>query len=312
MAKLPIIYSDKYNITLLGIQKLHPFDSEKYGKIYDFLRKKSGIGKEQFHEPLPISDEDLLYVHTKEYIKSLDKSANIASIAGLYILGIIPNPILQRRILTPMRYATGGSLLGAKLALENGWAINLSGGYHHAKSASGGGFCVFSDIALAVAKVWEKDPTLKVLIIDLDVHQGNGYASIFKNDPRVFILDIYNSYIYPQDHVASAYIDYGATLIPNTKDDEYLEIVDKQVGRAITACDPDLIIYNAGTDIYKKDLLGGLSVSREGIIKRDEIVFKNARQKDKPILMLPSGGYHQDSANIIGKSIENLLKKVLK
>ena len=127
--KIPIIYSKHYDITVLGLQKLHPFDSEKYGKIYKYLVKKVGIAKNRFYIPEIASEKDLLSVHSKEYLSSLKKNENVVRIAELGILSVVPNPILQNSFLKPMKYAVGGTILGCELALEYGWAINLSGGY---------------------------------------------------------------------------------------------------------------------------------------------------------------------------------------
>ena len=112
-------------------------------------------------------------------------SANIALIAEVMMAALLPNGILQKHLLEPIRYATGGTILGCGLAIERGWAINLSGGYHHAKADSGGGFCFFADVPIAVRKMWDDHPDRKVLIVDLDAHQGNGNASIFRDEPRV-------------------------------------------------------------------------------------------------------------------------------
>src|SRR5262249_8622416 len=148
--------------------------------------------KERFHVPSIISEQDLLTVHTREYLDSLSLSSTIANIAEIGMLASIPNFILQRYVLNAMKLATGGTVMGAQLALQDGWAINLSGGYHHAKKECGGGFCVYADIPLAISKVLEKHPEYNVMIVDLDAHQGNGHESFFKDEKRVAIFDIYN------------------------------------------------------------------------------------------------------------------------
>lgn len=311
ISKIPIIYSKHYNITAFGLQKLHPFDTEKYGKIYKYLVKKVGIEKNRFYVPEIASVEDLLIVHSREYLFSLNKNENVVRIAEVGALTLVPNPLLQVCLLKPMRYATGGTILGSELALEYGWAINLSGGYQHAKVDSGGGFCFFADIPIAVHKLFKKNPDLSVLIIDLDAHQGNGCESIFKDDPRVYILDVYNGQIYPGDFEAKKYIEFDYSVKSYIKDEEYLSLVKKGIIKAVVDSKPDFIVYNAGTDIFGKDPLGCMSISEDGIIKRDEIVFRYALTKKIPILMVLSGGYSKESAAIIGKSIENILKNVI-
>jgi len=310
--KIPIIFSEHYDIALLGLEKLHPFDTQKYGKVYNYLVEKAGIAKDRFYTPEPVFKKELLSVHTPEYLSSLKKSKNIAKIAELEILSLIPNTLLQKHLLQPMRYATGGTVLGCQLALKYGWAINLSGGYHHAKRDSGGGFCFFADIPIALYKVFEEKKNLKALIIDLDAHQGNGCEAILGDDPRVHILDVYNEEIYPWDFEARKYIDFDYPVKSYIEDKEYLKIVEKGIKKAMTKLKPGLIIYNAGTDILEGDPLGCMSISENGIIKRDEVVFKYALENRIPILMVLSGGYTHKSAEIIGKSIENIFKKCLK
>ncbi len=254
---------------------------------------------------------NLLSVHTQEYLHSLKDSKNVARIAEIGVLTKIPNIILQNKLLKPMKYATGGTILGCDLALEHGWAINLSGGYHHAKADSGGGFCFFADVPIAVYKLLEKNPNLSVMVIDLDAHQGNGNEAIFKDDPRTHVFDVYNDFIYPQDSKVKKYIEFRYPVTPYITDEPYLSLIEKELGPAIAKAKPDIIIYNSGTDIFKADPLGGMSISEDGIIKRDEIVFRNALGNKTPILMVLSGGYNKKSAEIIGKSIENILKNVI-
>ncbi len=224
---------------------------------------------------------------------------------------IVPNPILQKNVLVPKKYATGGTILGCELALEHGWAINLSGGYHHAKADSGGGFCFFADVPIAVKKLWEKRPDLPVMIIDLDAHQGNGNAAIFKDDKRVSIFDVFNGHIYPGDYEAAQYVEYNHPVKMYIGDGEYLGLLKMELPAAIDESAPKLVIYNAGTDVLKGDMLGGMSITADGIIARDELVFKCALERKIPILMLLSGGYTRKSAKIIGRSIENILINVL-
>lgn len=224
------------------------------------------------------------------------------------VLSLLPGKMVDNRILNPMRYATGGTILGAELALEYGWAINLSGGYHHAKADEGGGFNAYSDIAIAIEHVWKTHPKYTVLIIDLDTHQGNGYASIFTNDPRIFIFDLYNADIYPHDTDAKQYIDFDYGVSSGITDEEYLQILKTNLPTAIDQSNPDLIIYNAGTDIYENDLLVNMKITREGIVERDAFVFTQAEGKNIPILMLLSGGYGAESAGIISDSVVGIFE----
>jgi histone deacetylase 11 len=309
--KLPIIFSPRYDIRVLGIEKLHPFDSEKYGKVHRYLMETVGIDEGAFFLPDPVSEEELLTVHTPEYLHSLKKSPTIAMISEVMMAAFVPNDVLQKHLLMPMRVATGGTILGCRLAIERGWSINLSGGYHHAKASSGGGFCFFADVPIAVRKTWEENPARKVLIVDLDAHQGNGNASIFRNEPRVDIFDIFNASIYPGDSEAAQHVKYGRPVKMSVGDGEYLGLLKRELPPAIEESSPGLIIYNAGTDVLAGDPLGGMNISSEGIIQRDGIVFRCAVDRKIPILMLLSGGYTRKSAGVIGRSIENVLKNII-
>jgi len=307
--KLPIIFSKRYDITLMGLQKLHPFDSEKYGKVYRHLLDNLGGGI--FHIPERVSDADLLAVHTERYLTSLHQSRNVAAIAEMGLLSLAPNFLLQSRLLNPMRYATGGTILGGELALEHGWAINLSGGYHHAKRDSGGGFCYFADIPIAAHRLWEQNPDLSIMVIDLDAHQGNGHEAIFKDDSRVHILDVYNEEIYPNDIEAKQYIDFHYPLRSHIKDADYLSLIETEIAKALAQAKPELIIYNAGTDIFIEDPLGQMNISKAGVIKRDEIVFRLAFERNIPIVMVLSGGYTRNSTALIGESVVNILTNLV-
>lgn len=308
--KIPVFFHPDYDISLLGLEKLHPFDSCKYGKVFE--RLKNYYAQNRFRVPQKISDTDLLKVHAQEYLDSLSDSNVVARITEIPLLKYLPNFILQRYVLNPMRIATGGTVEAAQRALEDGWAINLSGGYHHAKHDCGGGFCAFADIPLAIATLWEKHPKHKVMIVDLDAHQGNGHESFFQGDERVVIYDIYNGQIYPQDHKARKRIDYNYPVKSGIKDAEYLGLLEDTLPAAIEESKPDFIIYNAGTDIFEKDPLGNMKISAAGIKKRDELVFSYAQKNNIPILMVLSGGYTQESSTIIGNSLSHILQNILK
>lgn len=330
--RIPIVYHENYNIYFYGIENiLHYFDSKKYGRIFAKLKSLFGIDEHHIFSPATeVSEEFLRLVHTKSYLDSLHSSSTIASVVEIGFLAIFPNFLLQSRLLRPMRYAVEGTLLATQLALEYGWSINLSGGYHHAKSNSGEGFCVFADIPIAIKQFLPKDSNAtdyydkKVLIIDLDAHQGNGYEALFTkyhddspeitsrtiiNDDRIQIMDVYNMNIYPQDTFAKQFITYDFPIPKYTKDTEYLTLLEESLPAVISNSSPSLVFYNAGTDIYEHDPLGKLSVSEEGIVKRDEMVFSYCRQRNIPIVMVLSGGYTYQSAEIISKSIQNLAEK---
>jgi histone deacetylase 11 len=342
--KLPIVFHPKYDISFFGIEKLHSFDSKKYGKVMDYLLKNiPNISIKNFQQPRQaISKQDLLKVHTPKYLKSLKSSKVVAKIAEVPVLRILPNFLVKSRLLSPMRYATQGTVDAAQLALKTGVAINLGGGYHHAQSESGGGFCVYADIPLAMLKLREQNPHLKIMYIDLDAHQGNGVESFFvdQNDRNTFIVDCYDQNNYPNERVIRNnkpyYIPaYGYTVI-NKKilhenincdehkatfcrkghscqacNDAYLKALKATLKEVLAEFQPDFIFYNAGTDCFEEDRIGGMALTKQGIIDRDQIMFEFAKELNAPICMTLSGGYSKKSADIIGSSIVNLYNKKL-
>jgi histone deacetylase 11 len=304
--RVSIVFSPEYDITCYGLESFHSFDGAKYGKVYDGLTKQVS-GSIEVYRPAEITDAELKRVHTPEYLQLLRDNASsmMAGITELALIKYLPNSIVRTRLQRPMRLAVGGTVLAAQLALKYGIAINLSGGYHHAKSSSGEGFCAYADIPLAVYTLLDSKRVERVLVVDLDAHQGNGLESIFASDQRVHVFDVYNADVYPQDKEVEQYIKYNHPVASFITDDEYLPLLYKHLPKAIKFFKPDLIVYNAGTDIYEADPLGCMSISSEGIKQRDQFVFEVAG--DIPVVMVLSGGYTKESASIITHSLVNII-----
>lgn len=312
--KVPIVYHPGYNISLMPGQGLmHPFDSQKYGKVFKKVTDTFGIHPQECHQPTIASDETLKTIHTEAYLNSLKESKTIGKITEIGPLKHVPNFWLQRKILKSMKFATQGTIDATELALKHKWSINLAGGYHHAKADKGEGFCVYADIPIAINSLFKNHPdkVKKVLVVDLDAHQGNGFETILENDNRVTTFDIYNQDRYPT-HDRHLKITYNNPVKEGCNDQHYLSILKTRLPQAIAQTKPDFIIYNAGTDILKGDRVGGMGVSEEGIIQRDEFVFEQAQASGIPITMVLSGGYTDRSAKVIGDSIINLKEKFFK
>jgi histone deacetylase 11 len=214
-----------------------------------------------------------------------------------------------------------------------GQPLNLSGGYHHAQSGCGGGFCVYADIPLAIKSLREQKPDLKVMYVDLDAHQGNGVEECLKSDKDSYILDCFNQANYPRDKTNQQRIDLSILTNeiycskhnfmennPLTCQDcntAYLTSIKNALPKALQnfqqkySRKPDIIFYNAGTDCFEEDPLGRMKLSQQGIIDRDQFVFEQARTENIPVCMTLSGGYTKKSAAIIGASIANLHSKKL-
>ncbi|XP_014288120.1 histone deacetylase 11 isoform X1 [Halyomorpha halys] len=306
--KWPIVYSKSYNVHFCGVEKLHPFDAAKWENIYKRLKELISLNDNEIFLPEEATIQDLLLVHTQRYLNSLKWGWNVASIAEIPLLAFLPNIFIQRCYLRPMRYQTRGSMMAGQLAVDRGWAINIGGGFHHCGKDRGGGFCPYADITLMIESLFKSRPNevKKIMIVDLDAHQGNGYERDFLGNSKVFIMDVYNSRIYPQDTEAKKAIHCKIELHYYTQDAEYLDKVESCLERSLRAFHPDLLVYNAGTDILEGDTLGRLSITPQGVIRRDELVFMKARERRVPIVMLTSGGYTKQSALVIAESIANL------
>jgi histone deacetylase 11 len=308
----PLVYSEKYNISFLGLEKLHPFDSCKYKNVVAKLAERKIIDIKRLIEPQKIpTDEHLLLVHTPEYLKSLKSSRTVAYITEIFIVALMPNSLVRWRVLKPFLYATAGSILAGKVAIERGYAINLGGGFHHCCGYQGGGFCAYADITLSLRYVRKYFGVQKVMIIDLDAHQGNGHErdKLEAQDNDLYILDIYNCEIYPHDEVAKAAINLAIELHCGEEDRTYLKYLRDALNKAFSEFTPNIIFYNAGTDILEDDPLGLLKITPQGVIERDELVFRAAIERKIPIVMLLSGGYQKSNAEVIANSIANLDKK---
>jgi acetoin utilization deacetylase AcuC-like enzyme len=280
---LKAFYADHY---VLPLPPGHRFPMEKYGKLRDLVSQLDGIQLE--NAPI-VTDTQILYAHDASYlIKVLQGSLSPEEQREI---GFPWSPQMVER----SRRSAGATLAAAKLALKEGIAANLAGGTHHAYRNKGSGFCVFNDSAIA-ARALQKEinPKLKVAVIDLDVHQGNGTASILENDPSIFTLSIHGENNFPFTKEVS---DLDIGLIDGTGDEAYLaalhqglEILDQQFK-------PDFIVYLAGADPHEGDRLGKLSISKDGMRQRDEYVFQYGLDRQIPIAFSMAGGY--------GKEIES-------
>jgi len=307
--QLPIFYSDLYNISLWGIEKIHPFDSMKYKHSVDALKELNviGNGKELFSSPRP----DLEYLkksHKSDYLNNLESSWNLMHILEVGPVVLLPWQITHRKVLLPMLHQTGGTILAAKAAVTKGWAINLGGGFHHASAAEGGGFCVYSDIGMAIRNVLDTEESIKkVMYIDLDVHQGNGVEREFLTDERVYVFDFFNWHIYPHDEEMQKRINHHVKLGYSVTDEDYMRALEEDLPKAIDEARPDFIFYNAGTDIMEGDYLGGWEVTKEGVIRRDKFVFAQAKSREIPIVMVLSGGYQRGIGKVVGASVKEIV-----
>jgi histone deacetylase 11 len=311
-----IVFSPDYDIRFFGLEKLHPFDSCKYSRARATLRTRFGKGVEDYliHPGAPVARRDLEMVHTPAYLDRLRSSAHVAGVLEMPIVAPMPIALVGSHVLKPMRLATAGTVRAFELALQGGLAINLSGGYHHASADRGEGFCVYGDVALAVAKLRESGALVRgrdsILYVDLDAHQGNGVTRFFRDDRDVFILDVYNADIYPRDRDAIARIDVDVPISSGTSDSEYLAKLRNALGRALRNCSNSrLAVYNAGTDVYQGDSLGRLNLSAAAVLERDKMVLDTLTGAGIPCAMVLSGGYSKDSYSLIAAAVGYVLER---
>lgn len=303
---IPIIYHPKYNITVWGLERLHPFDGLKYRRIHDALIAEGLRRPADFIRPDPIRRVDLERVHSTEYLRSLRRSRVLAEILGVPVLARLPSAFIDWRVLLPMRYATAGTTLACRSALEHGLSINLAGGYHHAAASWGEGFCAYADIPLAAATLHAEGLIERVLVVDLDAHQGNGTAATIRQWPWASILDVYEEDLYPSPKQPE---DFPIPIPAGLAGAEYLGIVDEALPRALDAVKPDLVIYNAGSDPFVEDPLTRLRLSRGDLADRDLLVATYVRERGIPMAMVLSGGYARESWRVHADGIEAILTR---
>ena len=303
---IALVYSSKYQINLAGFEKLHPFDINKYSKIYLKLIKDKLITPKDIFVPEILSEENILKVHTKAFLKSLDNSKTISNYIEAPILNIFPAEKLINGLLKPFRYSSAGTLLTAELAMKNkGIGINIGGGYHHAKPTKGEGFCIYADIAIAIKVLQEKGIIEKALIVDVDIHQGNGNAVCFANDQSVFTFSMHEEDIYPEPKEKS---DLDIGLNAGTNDKQFLKILDDNLSLIFKKFTPDVVFIVGGCDTLKGDPLANCEMSEEGIVKRDAYIIEECVNRKIPVILTLGGGYSPNAWHAQYMSIKNLLK----
>lgn len=271
---MKLIYHDGYDLNLGA----HVFPSQKYRLIRDRLAADGY----DFLAPEPAADEDLLLVHGRGWVTRL-KQGTLHE--GELMRLEIP---WSQQMADAFCLAAGGTTLAARCALRDGSAFNIGGGFHHAFPNHGEGFCAIHDVAVAIRKLQQEKLIERALVVDVDVHQGNGTAAIFANDDSVFTLSIHQLNNYPQFKPPS---DIDVNLEDGVGDEEYLLLLDQAVEKALGRFDPQLLMYVAGADPYKEDQLGGLALTIDGLMERDRLVFGIARHRKIPVCVTLAGGY---------------------
>jgi acetoin utilization deacetylase AcuC-like enzyme len=312
MLPFKLIYSDGYFLPI----GQHVFPAEKYRRVRDKLIETSVAGPEDFITPQPASDQDILLVHTPQYVEKL-KKGTLSAREELELEVPFSPELVQAFWL-----AAGGSILAAQHALNDGVAVNIGGGFHHAFPDHGEGFCMIHDVAVAIRRMQRDSRIRTAMTVDCDVHHGNGTAAIFAgtrtmSEPLpssgpavlgrkplmrgshagdVFTISLHQENNYPPNKPPSS-IDVD--LPDGITDDDYLAWLDNALSSGLRQFMPDLICYIAGADPYREDQLGGLALSIEGLKKRDELVFRVAKAQAIPVMVTYAGGYARNVADTV-------------
>lgn len=284
---LPLVYHPGYVIPL---PEGHRFPMPKFKLLYELLLKDAVASSIQFHTPdLPVQAE-IEQVHTSSYVQA-------------YLQGML-DAKAQRRIGLPWSQAlvqrtctaVGGTVLTAKLALEQGLACNTAGGTHHAFPDYGSGFCIFNDLAIAARSIQALGLAQKILIVDLDVHQGDGTAFIFKDDPSVFTFSMHCEINFPGTKQQS---DLDIPLPAGMEDDDYLQTLAAYLPDLLTQVQPDLVLYDAGVDPHLGDRLGKLALTDTGLFRREMQVLSTCVAQRYPVACVIGGGYADDLPSLV-------------
>jgi acetoin utilization deacetylase AcuC-like enzyme len=277
--RVRLVYSKDYAVDIGD----HVFPTSKYDRIEERLLKESPFkNRLEIVTPKPAADEDILLVHEEGYLGKLKNGRlNPEEVFRLELP-------YSRKLFAASLICCGGTILASEIALEDRLGVHLGGGFHHAFPDHGEGFCVLNDIAVAVRYLMRRRAVEKALIIDCDLHHGNGTSAIFSGDPKVFTFSIHQENNYPFFKPRSN-MDIG--LRDRASDKEYLAALCENIPAIISGFKPSFIMYVAGADPYKEDRIGGLSLTKEGLRKRDEFIYNQAISYAVPIAVVLAGGY---------------------
>lgn len=280
-------FSNKY---IYQLPDGHRFPIEKYELVKEQLIYEGTIEEDQVYDPGLVDEQLILDVHTEEYWTSL-RDLTIASKAARKI-GLPVNELTVSRA----RNSVAGTVSSALLAKENGIAINLSGGTHHAYAGHGEGFCFLNDLAIASSYLLKNEMAKQILIIDLDVHQGNGTAKIFEGDKRVFTFSMHGTANYPLHKEKS---DLDIALPTGINDESYLAVLSENLDKLFESVKPDFVLFQAGVDVMKEDKLGKMSLSKTGVKLRDEFVIHLSKSHNTPLVITMGGGYSEKLKDLV-------------
>jgi acetoin utilization deacetylase AcuC-like enzyme len=294
MLPFKLIYHEKYDLNLGA----HVFPSQKYRLVHEALLREGVADAADFLSPQPATDDDVLRVHSREWVRKL-KSGKLSPTELMRLE--IP---WSREMVEASWLAAGGSILAGQRALADGFAANLTGGFHHAYPEHGEGFCAIHDVAVAIRRLQFDKAIHSAMVVDTDVHHGNGTAAIFGGDADVFTLSIHQENNYPVPKPPSS-IDIH--LADGTGDKEYLSRLETNLLKALDMFHTGIIYYIGGADPYREDQLGGLALTLQGLAARDALVFDHAHRRGIPVAATLAGGYARDTADTVRIHVNTIL-----
>lgn len=303
--RVALVHAHDYDIDLGGLEQIHPFDVHKYSRIRERLLADGVVGEQDFVAPDELRDEEILLVHTPAFLDSLRDSKQVADYLEAPVLAMLPPNLLEQGILRAFRLASAGTILAARLAMEHGIALNLGGGFHHASPSRGDGFCIYADVPIAIRILQREQLARRSMIVDLDVHQGNGTILCCQRDAGVFTFSMHERDIYPLPKQKGS---LDLALDPKTGDAEYLEMLARHLPGAIDAFQPELVFLIAGCDTLSGDPLAHLAMTTEGIARRDRYVLGLCRERTIPVTMLLGGGYSRDAWLVQYASVRQIVE----
>lgn len=299
-----LVYSPSYLINLGGLERLHPFDIKKYQRIHDQLVADGLVRNDQTLQPSSLTVDDLKLIHSDQYLEDLKVRKNVARFLEAGMLEYAPVS-LETAVMEPFRRASAGTLLAARKALENGIGINIGGGYHHAKPEIGEGFCLYADVPIAIRKLQQEDLIKTALVVDVDVHQGNGTAVCLAGDDSTFCFSMHQGDIYPIPKEES---DLDVELDSGMRDDEYLRLLESNLSKLFDQSSPDICFIVGGCDTLAGDPLASLKMTPAGIVSRDAMIVRHCVDRNVPVVLTLSGGYSPDAWKAQYESIKNLIE----
>jgi acetoin utilization deacetylase AcuC-like enzyme len=289
-----VVYHERYDLNLGP----HVFPSQKFRLIYEMLLREGIASNDDVLRPAAAADEDLLRVHTADWVRKLKTGTLTAS----EVMKLeVP---YSKELAEAVWLAAGGSILAGQMAVRDGFGSNLSGGFHHAYPGHGEGFCAIHDVAVAIRKLQADKTIEKAIVVDTDVHHGNGTAAIFQDDPSVFTISIHQLNNYPA-HKPPSNIDLD--LDDGVELDEYMEALMPAVEKSLDEFAPEILFYVGGADPYCEDQLGGLALTKEGLKLRDRRVFEEARRRGVPVATTLAGGYARKVEDTIRIHVNTIL-----